>query len=404
MYQQRMTHKNHRRQRIFLLISIAFLVVFMALWWFFTAQPITGPTTFSRYGYRSSSNAALPGAGNMAAADWTFAAQRPLLLSSEAGGQIFSVSIGDTWPQYQHGTVYALSAKSGKLLWKTALNNWVMTAPLVADGLVFVGSGNQQWTPQENQKSLSLNTTNLVRGIGPNAIYALNEKTGKVVWKVATRGEDMPTFVYQNGVVYVANGAGNVLALSAKTGKILWKTHIVSYVSMASPVIVGNELVVGGAHPYAVYGLSLKTGKILWHHDLTQAVGGTDDCSLAAGDGLVYTAATAGSWNSPETQFYALTPQGKQVWEHTVKPPKVGDALPSNIEIGAPVYADGSVYVGSPISEEELALNAKTGTVEWHAAMPAPVASSDLVAHGTVLALTQAGQVVAIDQKTGKIL
>ncbi|MCY0881023.1 MAG: PQQ-binding-like beta-propeller repeat protein, partial [Firmicutes bacterium] len=46
----------------------------------------------------------------------------------------------------------------------------------------------------------------------------------------------------------------------------------------------------------------------------------------------------------------------------------------------------------------------KTGAVEWHAALPGPVTSSVLVAHGIVLAVTQTGQAVAINQQTGKIV
>lgn len=362
-----------------------------------------GPAVFARYGAGVASDGVLSGHISATTA-WSFQAHRPLLMASEAAGRVYAVSVGMAWPQDQHGTVYALGAAHGRLLWKTRLANWIMTAPVVAHGRVFVGAGNQYFNPANNRRENDLTSTHLVRGIGPNAIYALSARTGQVLWTLPTRGEDMPTFVYHHGAVLAANGAGDVFAVDAATGHRLWSTHIGSYVSMASPVLWHNELIVAGAHPYAVYGVNPDTGKLLWRHLLPQVIAGLDDSSLAAGGGHVYTLATIGSWTDPAVQVYAFSPTGHLDWSRTFTAPRPTGHLPLYIEVGAPVYRHGTVYVGSPITDEEMALQADTGHVIWQRRMSAPVTSTALVAHGVVVVPVANGRVTALSAATGRLL
>ena len=60
--------------------------------------------------------------------------------------------------------VYALEAATGKLVWKYATGDPVVSSPAVADGIVYIGS--------EDGK-----------------VYALGAATGKLVWKYATGGQ-----------------------------------------------------------------------------------------------------------------------------------------------------------------------------------------------------------------------
>lgn len=406
-----MASKEHGTSKLGMLFSSLGIVFFAALvlliWTPFSAvkQPSThaGPKTFARFGYSESSNDILPGT-IAASTQWTYTVNRPLLLSSEADGRVFAVSIGSTWPEDQYGILYALGAAHGRLLWEQHFDNWVMTQPVVANSVVYVGSGNEVFNAIESSRVLTLSSRHIVRGVGSNAIYAINAKTGQIIWKRATLGEDMPTFVYQNGQIFVANGDGIVLDLNAKTGKEIWGAPIGSYVSMASPVIVGSTLIVSGAHPYAMYGINIHTGKIIFKHRFYHVIAGLDDSSLAAHNNMIYTTSTIGSWTDPQVKVIAVNTSGTLIWTKIMQAPKPVGHLPLNIEVGAPVYAHGMVFIGSPITNDEVAFNARTGAVVWNDALSSPVSSAVLVAHGTVIALTQTGEVFAINAATGRIL
>jgi outer membrane protein assembly factor BamB len=91
-------------------------------------------------------------------------------------------------------------------------------------------------------------------------------------------------------------------------------------------------------------------------------------------------------------------------WTPTFAPPRPTCHLPLYIEVGAPVYHDGVVYVGSPITDSEIALKAATGQLLWQHRLSGPVSSSALVAHGVVLVPVGNGRVVALDASSGRLL
>ncbi len=85
------------------------------------------------------------------------------------GSQIFSpfsaVANGVVYIGYEYpdGSLYALNASTGDLIWKYTTGNDVITSPAVANGVVYVGSED-------------------------NHVYALNASTGALLWKYATSG------------------------------------------------------------------------------------------------------------------------------------------------------------------------------------------------------------------------
>lgn len=73
-----------------------------------------------------------------------------------------------------------------------------ISSPAVANGVVYVGSidGN---------------------------VYALNARTGALVWQYPTGGYIQSSPAVANGVVYVGSEDGNLYALNASTGALLWQ-------------------------------------------------------------------------------------------------------------------------------------------------------------------------------------
>ncbi len=78
------------------------------------------------------------------------------------------------------GSVYALDAQTGEVVWSYATGGAVISSPAVANGVVYVGSFNDN-------------------------IYALSAATGAVLWsyQTGTRVESSPAV--SNGIVYVGS-------------------------------------------------------------------------------------------------------------------------------------------------------------------------------------------------------
>jgi outer membrane protein assembly factor BamB len=105
----------------------------------------------------------------------------------------------------------------GAKVWQFTTGNSIDTSPAVANGVVYVSSGD-------------------------NNVYALNASTGAKLWQTAVYlGTDAAV---ANGVVYVGSGDYNVYALNASTGAELWQFTTGNFVE-SSPVVANGVVYVG---------------------------------------------------------------------------------------------------------------------------------------------------------------
>ncbi len=143
--------------------------------------------------------------------------------SSMMGTASLAVSAGMLFVACGDGKIYGVNLQAHKLMWKATFAYF--NADLATDGArVYVTS-----------------PPNGPHGSGPS-VFALNGKTGKVVWSFGTSfvGEKPEV---ANGVVYVSNdGVGatsKIFGLDAMTGKRLWSAQGAgSYPSY--PSVTGN--------------------------------------------------------------------------------------------------------------------------------------------------------------------
>jgi outer membrane protein assembly factor BamB len=121
------------------------------------------------------------------------------------------------------GTVYALNAASGALLWSYATGGDISSSPAVAKEVVYIGS--------------------FYIGSGNSSTYALNARTGALLWATNIgSGENSPAVA--NGVVYLGSWDNNVYALNASTGAVLWSYATGTHVE-CSPTVVNGKVYVG---------------------------------------------------------------------------------------------------------------------------------------------------------------
>jgi polyvinyl alcohol dehydrogenase (cytochrome) len=277
------------------------------------------------------------------------------------------------------GTIYALDAEHGTLLWKTQLdtqaNALTLGAPAVYQNRIYVAVGSGE------------------RGAARNAMFrgsvaALDVATGRVVWKtylvagepgpmssgaagappsgpagVAVAGA--PTLDTARGLAYVATGdsfnpalqpiADAVVALDLADGKVRWSRQLqppaaegvaggsspraVSSSPILRTLTSGRQVLLAGQRSGMVYGLDPeRSGELVWEFKASEssAAGGVES-AMAADHHSVY-AALSGMSAEPATASGSLVAiemkSGAKRWETAA--PAVACSWS-----GAPVCAHG---------------------------------------------------------------
>jgi polyvinyl alcohol dehydrogenase (cytochrome) len=284
------------------------------------------------------------------------------------------------------GSVVALAATTGRLLWQTATVPegysggavWGSTPAIdPQDNLLFVGTGNNYAVPAGVCSTASgTGCTRLPPGDHIDSVLALDLATGAVRWSMSTVAGDAFTdacgqqprpgcgadFDFGSGpnlirlpsgrqLLGIGQKSGIYWALDPATGTVAWKT-------MVGP---GGE--VGGIE----WGSATDDARVY------VAIADFDDTSYqitSAGGGT--STISGGSWAALD----AAT--GRILWQ-VADPQQAAD-------LGYVSTANGLVYAGSTAEDgaDMYVLNAATGTILWRFASGGPVVSGAAIAGGTV--------------------
>ncbi len=237
----------------------------------------------------------------------------------------------------------------------------------------------------------------LVNG-GDGVLYAIDNSTGDLRWRVPV-GDALVagTPAVADGIVYVAAQGHGLMALDIQSGAILWRVD--THLSVrAAPIVVGSLLLVMvGANDLLC--LDRLTGKEYWEFKSEDVLSnfwpsqGFPAVTIDDG-GLVFAALGA------STEFNALSLlTGRKVWEQTM----------DSRMVGSPVYdaSLGLIFVAT-WAGHVYAMDARTGTIKWHFALPgagkigAGLASGPALANNTLFLGDYSGRIIALDAHSGK--
>jgi outer membrane protein assembly factor BamB len=240
------------------------------------------------------------------------------------------------------------------LQWQTRLSSTWLMPPVLADGILYTGSGN-------------------------GTLYALDVKSGEKIWS-----KDGFSQLENSGAVseeiLVAGGYDGVLrALDRHTGEILWSfdTH---YSIQASPLIMDDHVYVATDH--VLYALDLSTGKLQW-----QTPTGREAAYMGAPayeNGIIYT--TGG-----RSLLAVNSTSGKELWR-----------IEGNDMFTAPAVANGMIYIGN-FDKYFYAFDQKTGAEKWKVQSDGLFWAGPAVEGNTVYAGND-DQVYALNAQTGEQL
>jgi eukaryotic-like serine/threonine-protein kinase len=221
----------------------------------------------------------------------------------------------------QDGTLAAISAATGKLVWSAAIGGDV-SAPVYGAGDLYVTTST-------------------------GAVEAVAESTGATVWGPVTLPSSIssaPSLDPVGHVLIVGESSGDVVALNSATGATLW-TYASGGAVTASATVYKGSVYFGSGD--AVDAVTEATGSLIWSYPTGGAVGDTPSLTNKG------TRSLDAMVGSADGNLYVLqASDGSLAWQMPVGSPIAGVATVSNIV----VYTTTSGLIGASRSYGQLLL------------------------------------------------
>jgi len=272
-------------------------------------------------------------------------------------------------------------------IWTLRTQGPVHSSPVVAEGLVFVGSLDEH-------------------------VYALDLVTGVQRWAFpAAGGIEAAPLVYE-GVVYIGALDGTFYALDARTGQQRWTYKAGGKIAGAANFVVqptGTIEILFGSHDFALYCLNARTGELISKYVTGSYVNGTpalsNDATVIGGcDSQLHIISRATAPRNP-IRNPTRSPRRDAVGfrPRTVEPRM---AEPRTVELGSYIAASPAVlgnlaYVGH-YGGRLLAIDLRAGQIVWeYGTGTQPFFSCPAVTETLVIIGGQDKKVHAVDRRTG---
>ncbi|MBX3420889.1 MAG: PQQ-binding-like beta-propeller repeat protein [Pirellulaceae bacterium] len=209
---------------------------------------------------------------------WSYNAEREI----DAGGNFFGDSLLMT---SQSGSLLAIDRRNGRLLWRYDTEDQLQCGPTLAGHLTFLGGCDQHLhivdvrTGQSATDKIPIQApTGSTPSISDQVVLVPNHK-GQI-WAFATNtfrplwmfedsklaNEFRNNVAVADGLVVAASGNRRLFALDMKTGDVVWQQTLRRRVE-SSPVIAGDKVAVAGSDGRIML-LELKTGTEVWSFEV----------------------------------------------------------------------------------------------------------------------------------------
>lgn len=298
-----------------------------------------------------------------------------------------TVGYGKVFVSQLRGVFYAVDAKTGEWRWRRTFPYCSAASPTLANGLVIEtyvpppctrgprdvpglviamreSDGHTVWRFPVASESSPLVVGGLVYfGAWDHKVYALNLRSGKLVWSTETDGEINSSPAYLDGTIYIGNNDGTITALDSRSGAVRWTAQSYSNFARgreyfyATPAVAYGRVFASNTDG-TVYAYGARTGNLLW----ARHVGTYVYTAPAVWDRTVY----VGTYDG---KFYALdAATGDVRWVRE---------MPAAVH-GAPTVMDGLVYLSTcgfcgqkgvrsakRGPNGTYALDARTGALVW---------------------------------------
>lgn len=263
------------------------------------------------------------------------------------------------------------NADNVKLKWQFQTKGQVFSSPIVADGILYIGSCDSN-------------------------LYALDSNNGKLLWSYKTKGEIRASVAVDKDQVYFPSSDGNLYALECKTGKLKWiyktageNVYDIWDYFQSSPAVIDGVVYFGSGDQH-VYALYAKTGELQWRFK----TGGIVHAAPTISDNAIL----IGSFDG---HFYCLEKDGSLRWQFNT----IGEHYFPKGEVQYhAVVSDSTVYFGAR-DYNLYALKIKDGTGHWVYHQPGSWVSIPSVSEGQVLAtMSDSYSILTLDKVYGNLV
>lgn len=277
---------------------------------------------------------------------WRFVTTGEIIWASAAysDGMVFVASGRYLDP---HGTMRALDAVTGNVIWTFETASMIAGSPVVHEGLIYFGSdavnpwfgeggslfavdissGKLRWerSVAGNHRSPPVVDGNTIyQATDGGYLYARDPASGQIKWQSAIGGGIHWPAAAANGLVFVdVFETGNLLAIDTTTGQERWRISS-GGLPPASRGVAVSAGVVHLFYPGAIVALDAATGVELWRADADPGASST----LVIASGRLYYGTYGGDMVAFDTATHA------EVWRYQV----------GRIEGSSPAILDGVVY------------------------------------------------------------
>jgi len=248
--------------------------------------------------------------------------------------------------------VQAFDRRNGEVLWTFNSSHAVQASPLIIEDIVIIATDHN--------------------------VYALDLRSGELIWETATGDEDgfMGAPAFENAVVYTTGGK-LLVALDSETGNELWS---VEQDSTFTALAVANGFVYVGNFDHFLRAYDQKTGEERWKFES----GGLFWSAPAIAGDTIY----AGN----DGQFYALDAKtGEMFWSYDLD----GKAVSEPVIVDGVVYVSDSSHLFSLGPRHLYALDAATGDELWVFETTSTFLPAPAVGEGAIY-VTTGGEVFAL--------
>lgn len=199
------------------------------------------------------------------------------------------------------GHCRAWDVSTGKLLWEfDSVKNFVVTRPLVKDGVVFFGSwgnefyaldietGKSRWIWNSGHSNRMLSPAQVVPVATHGRIYlaspdrymtVLDEVTGEVIWRYndpENRVRESIGMSEDGNTVYAKTMDGNILAIDATvpSRQVKWISsgEDMGYELTPTPVVEKNGVVYAPTDKGLIYAYRASDGAFLWKYRISNGL------------------------------------------------------------------------------------------------------------------------------------
>jgi len=221
---------------------------------------------------------------------------------------------GRIYVAFTDGSIRALDATNGQVIWGVIHPGGAYSSPAVADGRLYIAihnhgllaldanTGSELWlTPMPGPQWSSPAVENgrvFVGSRDDHKLYSFDAVTGQTLWTATTNDWVQTSPAVANNVVYVGNNAGNVYAFDAATGDLVWQRAISpGFIIFSSPTVANDVLYVASSLDASathfdgkLYAVDAATGDVLFSDvvSLGQGEARWVNASPTVDNGIVY--------------------------------------------------------------------------------------------------------------------